>query len=121
MTARSLFCRLFWTLSLPLLLLWISDKLLLPGVDAGFVTRMQNRAPWLDFGASRSVGVFALGIMPILSAYGVVEFIALGVPRLNRMRYGNPKGRAKLELAARALGLVLAAFQAFELHCAWIW
>lgn len=98
----SLARRIVITLFLPVILVVGGGWITLPGVDAGTVE------PY-----GRNVSIFALGVMPILTAYGLVELVAIAVPRWRRLRHGNPEGRAKLERAARAVALVLAAFQAF--------
>lgn len=57
--------------------------------------------------------LFAMGVTPIISAYILVELVALAVPALNRLRHAGQPGRARLDVAARVVMLLLAAFQAF--------
>jgi preprotein translocase subunit SecY len=97
--------RLAITLGLPAAIVFLGERLVLPGVPAEFVARTN--------GSHANVGVFALGVMPILSAYWIVEVVAFLVPRWSRLRHGNPQGRAKLERSARVLAMVLAALQGF--------
>ncbi|MBX3234115.1 MAG: hypothetical protein KIT84_06350 [Labilithrix sp.] len=65
--------------------------------------------------ATRNVSMFALGLTPVIAAYGVVELVAFIVPRLSRLRHANPEGRARLDRAALVLALVLATFQAWSM------
>src|SRR5262245_10386843 len=83
-------------------------KLLVPGIgDEAFIRRIEEATP---FATPPSVGVFAIGVMPFLYGHFFVELAALVSARLRRLRHGNPEGRAKLDRAARSLGLALAAF-----------
>jgi preprotein translocase subunit SecY len=100
----SLAVRLLLTFGLPIALVAIGGWIALPGIDRGL----------LGSGADpRSFTVFALGLGPVVTAYMVVELVALVVPRLSRLRHGDPAGRAKLDRAARVTALVLGALQAF--------
>ena len=95
--------RLLVTLGLPLAVALLGSELLLPGIP-----------PELARGASGShanLSVFALGILPITTAYWIVEVVAFLVPRWSRLRHGNPDGRARLERASRVLAVVLALVQ----------
>jgi preprotein translocase subunit SecY len=97
--------RLAVTLGVPLLILLLGEHVLLPGIPEALVDGPGSHA---------GVGVFALGVAPILTAYWVVEAVAFLVPRWSRLRHGNPKGRAKLEIAVRVLVLALAALQGYQ-------
>ena len=104
---KSLPARLAITILVPVAIYFLSGWVLIPGADqlaAGI------REPSQALQLSRSLSVFGLGVMPAMSAFGIIAFL---VPRLRRLRHGNPEGRAKLDRAARALTMVLAGFQAF--------
>lgn len=96
--------RLFVTIALPLVLLAAGAYVSLPGVPE-MVTHVSRAS-----GSARTTGVFALGIMPILNAFWLVEVVAFLVPSLSRLRH-HPDGRAKLDRASRVLAIVLAALQ----------
>jgi len=105
----SLVARLFWSLA-PVVALTIAARyLLLPGINADFLAGMERAGPVSSLAGT--LGVFALGVTPFISATIFVELVALAVPRLARLRHGNPEGRRKLERAARLLAIVLAAVQ----------
>ena len=80
----------------------------LPGVDLDMFDRT-----WADGGPYGSLSLFALGLMPFFTAFILVELAALAVPRWRPLRTGRLGGRARLGIAAAALGLVLAAVQAW--------
>lgn len=95
--------RLAVTLAVPALMVAFGEQLLLPGIPEGVVS-----------GPARSgVGVFALGVTPIVSAFWLVEVAAAAVPRFRHLRDGSPAGRTKLTTAALGLTLVLALLQAY--------
>jgi len=58
------------------------------------------------------VSVIALGVMPVLSSFALVELIALAVPRL-RWRRHDPLGRVRLNQAAAALAIIIALVQGY--------
>ena len=90
--------RLAITIVVPLLILAGGRYVLLPGAPV-----VSGAPPF---------SVFALGVVPILTASWLVEVVAFFVPRWSRLRH-IPGGRARLERAAQLLALVLAAVQAF--------
>lgn len=107
--ASSLASRLFWSFA-PVVALTVAARyLLLPGIDSDFVASMERAGPVASLAGT--LGVFALGVTPFISATIFVELVSLAVPRLSRLRHGNPDGRRKLEQAARLLAIVLAAVQ----------
>jgi preprotein translocase subunit SecY len=109
---RSPGARVALTLLLPLLVVVAGERVLLPGM-ADLLGTMARRSGDF-FASSRSnVSVLALGVTPVVTAYGLVEITAFLVPRWSRLRHGNPEGRRKLERAARIVAIVLAAFQAW--------
>jgi hypothetical protein len=65
--------------------------------------------------AHATIGIFALGLTPVLPGFWFVELAAMAVPRWRRLRHSGPAGRAKLERASLVLAAVLAIAQAFGL------
>lgn len=57
------------------------------------------------------LSVFALGVMPVISAFLVVEIVALLVPRWRPLRVGGPLGRARLMRATIFLAVAFALAQ----------
>lgn len=56
--------------------------------------------------------IFALGILPYISAFVIVELASRIVPRLGRLATGGPAGRRGLNQYARVIAVALAALQA---------
>ncbi len=102
------------TIGLPLALIWLaqSDHVVLPGVNSvelGAIT-----GPGGTLGESRArMSIFALGVMPVISAFWIIEAIAAISRRWRRVRLGTARGRAGLDRGALLLGLGLAALQAY--------
>ncbi|MDB4933963.1 MAG: Preprotein translocase secY subunit [Labilithrix sp.] len=107
---RSPAIRLAITLLLPLLVVLGGEHVLLPGMEDLCHQLTRSGSDFLRFDQS-NLSVFALGIAPVMTAYGLVELAAFLVPRWARLRHGNPEGRAKLERTARVVAIVLAALQ----------
>lgn len=59
------------------------------------------------------LSVFALGIMPFVSAFLVIELAALLVPRWRPLRIGGPAGRARLTRATIILGVLFTLAQSW--------
>jgi hypothetical protein len=102
--------RLAITIAVPIAIYFISGWVLVPGADQLLGALRPSDRGIL---AARSLSVFALGVMPALTAFAFVEITAFLVPRWARLRHGNPEGRAKLTRAARFVTMVFAAFQGF--------
>jgi preprotein translocase subunit SecY len=74
--------------------------------------------PYVDDAALRSahysVSPVAIGIMPFVMGYGVVEVVALLVPRLRRAR-SDARTRGRLDRVSVALAIAVAGMQSFSL------
>lgn len=83
------------------------ERVPLPGVDDGLVRE--------TFGINSPVAVSAgaLGLLPVISSYALVEMAALLVPSLRRARHAGPDGRSKLHRIVALVALLLAVFQAY--------
>ena len=96
-------------------LLWI--RLAVSAAGAALAL-LANRVPipgdidW-QAGYTAPISMFALGIMPALSAFLLVELAALIVPRWRALRRGGPAARARLGSGTAVLTIVLAAVQAW--------
>jgi hypothetical protein len=67
--------------------------------------------PGWDAAALPNPGALAIRIAPIISAFVLVEVVALAVPRWRALRHRGPRGRASLTFAAYALAAGLACLQ----------
>lgn len=100
------------TLGLPALLIVVARNVELPGLTAEIFDILERGS-----GAGSSdlsqVGIFALGIMPLVSAFWVTELLALVVPSWHRARLGTAADRRTIDRVALAVTLGLAGLQAY--------
>jgi preprotein translocase subunit SecY len=66
-------------------------------------------------GAIGRMGIFALGIMPYISASIIVQLLAAMVPALEQLKKEGEQGRKKLNQYTRYGTVLLATFQAYGL------
>jgi preprotein translocase subunit SecY len=95
-----------------------------PGVDTGvlaeFFTRYENTLLGLfDMFSGRALSqfsIFAMGIMPYISASIIIELLTVVWPHLHRLKKeGGQQGRRKLNQYSRYLTVGLSLFQGFML------
>ncbi|HEU5059831.1 MAG TPA: hypothetical protein VFU21_25040 [Kofleriaceae bacterium] len=94
---------------------WIRLAVSAAGVAAALLLEripIPGDIDWDSIG-SRPISMFALGIMPALSAFIAVELAALIVPRWRALRRGGPSARARLGSATAVLTFLFAAVQAW--------
>ena len=66
-------------------------------------------------GALAHMGIFALGIMPYISASIIVQLLTAMVPRLEQLKKEGEQGRKKINQYTRYGTVLLATFQAYGL------
>jgi preprotein translocase subunit SecY len=111
--------RLWFTLG-ALIVYRLGTSLPLPGLDMlawreFLSTSSSGILGLLDMfagGAISGVSIFALGIMPYISAFIIVEVVSRIVPRLSSLASAGSPGRRRLNQYARILTVALAALQA---------
>ena len=92
----------------------------LPGVDPAQLTQLKNQTAGgllglLDMfsgGAFAKASIFALGIMPYISASIVIQLLGIAVPYFQRMQKEGESGRRKINQLTRYLTVVILLFQA---------
>lgn len=92
----------------------------LPGIDPGMLQRLQSQTSGglmslLDMfsgGAFSNASIFALGIMPYISASIVMQLLAIAVPFFQKMQREGESGRKKINLYTRILTIAILFFQA---------
>lgn len=92
----------------------------LPGIDPGMLQRLQSQASGglmslLDMfsgGAFSNASIFALGIMPYISASIVMQLLAIAVPFFQKMQREGESGRKKINWYTRILTIAILFFQA---------
>ena len=92
----------------------------LPGVDPAQLTQLKNQTSegllgLLDMfsgGAFSKASIFALGIMPYISASIVIQLLGIAVPYFQRMQKEGESGRRKINQLTRYLTVIILIFQA---------
>lgn len=99
----------------------IGANIPVPGIDpvALAVLFEQQRGTILDMfnmfsgGALAKVALFALGVMPYISASIIMQLLTVVHPKLEQLRKEGESGRRKITKYTRYLTVGLSAFQAF--------
>ena len=118
--AKELQSRILFALGL-LIVYRIGTFIPVPGIDpvalANFVEDLQGGVGGiLDMftgGALSRMGIFALGIMPYISASIIVQLLTAMVPQLEQLKKEGEQGRKKINQYTRYGTVVLATFQAY--------
>ena len=92
----------------------------LPGIDPGKLENLQQQTAGglmslLDMfsgGAFSNASIFALGIMPYISASIVMQLLAVAVPYFQKMQREGESGRKKIMWYTRCLTVAILLFQA---------
>ncbi|MCR4680748.1 MAG: preprotein translocase subunit SecY [Bacteroidales bacterium] len=111
--------RILYTLFI-ILIYRFGAHVVLPGINPGGLTAFSNAAQkgllgMLDLfsgGAFSNASIFALGIMPYISASIVVQLLTLAVPYFQRLQKEGESGRKKINQITRYLTVVVLAIQA---------
>ena len=94
-----------------------------PGIDGGELRVFMEQSmagiggmlSMFTGGALGRMGIFALGIMPYISASIIVQLMTAMVPSLESLKKEGEQGRKKINQYTRYLTVVLATFQAYGL------
>ncbi len=90
-----------------------------PGVDVDALSRIIQRGTVFDIfnlfsgGALENFSVFALGIMPYISASIILQLLTVAVPTLERLSKEGEQGRRKITQYTRYGTIVLSLIQGF--------
>ncbi|MFV0390816.1 MAG: preprotein translocase subunit SecY [Paludibacteraceae bacterium] len=91
----------------------------IPGVDAGALTALKSQTSGgimalLDMfsgGAFQNASIFALGIMPYISASIVIQLLTIAVPKFQKLQREGESGRTKMNQYTRYLTVFILALQ----------
>ena len=92
----------------------------LPGINPSMLEKLQSQTSGglmslLDMfsgGAFSNASIFALGIMPYISASIVMQLLAVAVPYFQKMQREGETGRKKIQWSTRVLTVAILVFQA---------
>jgi len=109
-------------LTLGMLLVYrIGAQVVLPGIDSVQLADLSSRADGAGLlgllnaftgGAFANASVFALGIMPYISASIVVQLMGIAVPYLQKLQKEGESGRKKINQITRWLTILICVVQA---------
>ena len=94
--------------------------IVLPGINPSLLEKLQSQTAGglmslLDMfsgGAFSKASIFALGIMPYISASIVMQLLAVAVPYFQKMQREGESGHKKINWYTRVLTIVILLFQA---------
>ena len=92
----------------------------LPGIDPARLSKLQEQTSeglmsllnMFSGGAFSNASVFALGIMPYISASIVIQLLAIAVPYFQKLQREGESGRRKINQYTRWLTIAILLFQA---------
>ena len=111
--------RLGYTLIL-LLVYRLGCFVVLPGIDASMLATLQNNANqglvgllnMFSGGAFGNASIFALGVMPYISASIVIQLLGVFVPYFRKLQMEGESGRKKMNQMTRVLTIIVIIIQA---------
>ncbi|RPH33576.1 MAG: preprotein translocase subunit SecY [Bacteroidales bacterium] len=111
--------RILYTLGI-LLIYRLGSYVVLPGIDPSQLAGLKAQTSegimgLLDMfsgGAFQNASIFALGIMPYISASIVVQLLGIAIPYFQRLQKEGESGRRKMNQITRYLTVIILALQA---------
>lgn len=111
--------RIIYTLSL-LLVYRLGCFIVLPGIDASMLATLQDNANqglvgllnMFSGGAFGNASIFALGVMPYISASIVIQLLGVFVPYFRKLQMEGESGRKKMNQMTRVLTIIIICIQA---------
>ena len=102
-----------------LLVYRLGSFIVLPGIDASQLANLQGQASdgllgllnMFSGGAFGNASIFALGVMPYISASIVIQLLGILVPYFQRLQREGESGRRKMNQWTRYLTIVILALQ----------
>ncbi|PKP08077.1 MAG: preprotein translocase subunit SecY [Bacteroidetes bacterium HGW-Bacteroidetes-4] len=110
--------RIINTLGL-ILIYRLGSRVVLPGIDPSQLTALKSQTSGgvlglLDMfsgGAFSNASIFALGIMPYISASIVIQLLGMAVPYFQRLQREGESGRRKINQITRYLTVIILLLQ----------
>ncbi len=110
--------RILYTLGI-ILLYRLGSFVVLPGVDPAMLDALQQQTSsgllgllnMFSGGAFSNASIFALGIMPYISASIVVQLLGMAIPYFQRLQKEGESGRKKINQITRYLTVIILVFQ----------
>ncbi|MCF8301788.1 MAG: preprotein translocase subunit SecY [Bacteroidales bacterium] len=111
--------RILYTLGI-ILIYRLGAYVVLPGIDPDQLAALQNQASggllgllnMFSGGAFSRASIFALGIMPYISASIVIQLLGMAIPYFQKLQREGESGRRKINQITRYLTVIITGFQA---------
>jgi len=110
--------RILYTLGI-ILIYRLGSYVVLPGVDPHMLSNLQQQGSsglmgllnMFSGGAFSNASIFALGIMPYISASIVIQLLGMAIPYFQRLQREGESGRRKINQITRYLTVIIVALQ----------
>ena len=111
--------RIIYTIGV-ILIYRLGSYVVLPGVDPSQLSALKNQTSdgllgllnMFSGGAFSNASIFALGIMPYISASIVIQLLGMAIPYFQKLQKEGESGRNKINQITRWLTVAITAFQA---------
>lgn len=111
--------RILYTLGL-VLIYRLGSHITMPGVDPQQLVALRNQSSegllgllnMFSGGAFSNASIFALGIMPYISASIVIQLLGMALPYFQRLQREGESGRKKINQITRYLTVIITVMQA---------
>lgn len=111
--------RILYTLGI-ILIYRLGSYVVLPGIDPNQLASLQSQTSsgllgllsMFTGGAFSNASIFALGIMPYISASIVIQLLGMAIPYFQKLQREGESGRKRINQITRYLTVVITAFQA---------
>lgn len=111
--------RILYTLGI-ILIYRLGSYVVLPGIDPNQLAQLQSQTTsgllgllsMFTGGAFSNASIFALGIMPYISASIVIQLLGMAIPYFQKLQREGESGRKRINQITRYLTVVITAFQA---------
>ncbi|MDD2287618.1 MAG: preprotein translocase subunit SecY [Bacteroidales bacterium] len=117
---KELRTRILYTLAL-VLIYRIGSYVVIPGINPSDLSGLQSQTKdgvlgllnMFSGGAFSNASIFALGIMPYITASIVMQLLTMVVPYFSKMQKEGESGRNKINQMTRFLTIIVTIFQSF--------
>jgi preprotein translocase subunit SecY len=111
--------RILYTLGI-ILIYRLGSYVVLPGVDPNMLANLKSQSDtgllgllnMFSGGAFSNASIFALGIMPYISASIVIQLLGMAIPYFQKLQREGESGRKKINQITRYLTILITAMQA---------
>ena len=103
-----------------LIIFRLGSYVVLPGIDPNLLDPTRNSTGILGYlnnflgGAFNNASIFALGIMPYISASIIVQLLSFAVPYFQKLQKEGDSGRKRLNQYTRVLTIFITVFQGYS-------